>query len=611
MNRVEEQSKQGHATEEEARELMESSRELDWSGRGFIKEMFLGKYHYDWVHPFPSPAMRPEFVEFMAKMRAFFDEKVDAAAIDLSGEYPPEVVAGLKELGAFGMKIPTEYGGLGLSQVEYGLVMELLGQYDGSIVALLSAHQSIGVPQPVKLFGTPEQKKRFLPRCAAGAISAFALTEPQVGSDPAKLASTAVLSEDGTHYVLNGTKLWCTNGTIAELMVVMARHPDTKKISAFVVEADSEGIELVTRCHFMGLKALANGVIEFKDVKVPVENRLGREGDGLRIAFTTLNAGRLSIPSGVSGGSRLALETVREFAASRVQWGVPVGKHEAVAHMLSDVTTTTFAIESVARLGNGLGDRKGYDIRLEAAACKEFTTTRHWDLVDTAIQIQGGRGYETDTSLKNRGEKPNGLERMMRDARINRIFEGSSEVMHLFEAREALDKHLAVAGDFVNPKAPMGKKLAALPKMIAFYALWYPALWIGMTFLKYRGNALGSHLRFVERATKRLARGVFHGMVVYQAGLERKQGFLFRAVEIANELFAMSAVISRAETMKKDGAPDADKAIELADVFCQGARRRIQGWFKGMWRNDDDLRAKLGRSIIDDRHVWLEDGFTR
>ena len=595
------------SSEEEARRVAEESRQSEWSGRTFVRELFLGNFGLPLVHPFPAPESDDaEFARFYSDLERFLKNEVDSVEIDQTGEYPEQVVDGLRKLGAFGIKIPKEYGGLGFSVSQYCKTMELIGSYDGNLIALLSAHQSIGVPQPIKLFGTPEQKQKYLPRCAKGAISAFALTEPDVGSDPAKLAATAELSEDGTHYVLNGVKLWCTNGTVADLMVVMARHPDSKKISAFVVEGDSEGFSVETRCHFMGLRALANGLLKFENVKVPVENRLGREGDGLRIAFTTLNAGRLSIPSAVSGGSQLAVTWVREFARDRVQWGVPVGKHEAVSHMLSDVVTNAWVIQSVARLGHGMADRKGYDIRLEAAACKEWCTTRHWDLVDTAIQIKGGRGYETEWSLQNRGEEPTALERMMRDARINRIFEGSSEVMHLFEAREALDKHLKVAGDFVNPKAPMGKKLAALPKMIAFYALWYPSLWVGLTFLEYRGNPMGKHLRYIERATKRLARAVFHGMVRYQAGLERKQGVLFRAVEVANELFAMSAVISRGETMKEQGDPEADKALELADVFCRSAERRIHDWLRDMWKNDDPVRAKLGRSVIEGRHEWVE-----
>ena len=204
----------------EARRVAEESREKVWSGQSFMRDVFLGNFRIDLLEQLSlGEPNRPEFWEFYSKLDDFLRDKVDSAEIDATGEYPPEVVRGLAELGAFGMKIPKEYGGLGLTHPEYVRVLELLGGYDGNVAALLSAHQAIGVPQPVKLFGTEEQKNRFLPRCARGAISAFALTELAAGSDPARLATTAELSEDGEHYVLNGQKLWCTNGTLAELKI--------------------------------------------------------------------------------------------------------------------------------------------------------------------------------------------------------------------------------------------------------------------------------------------------------------------------------------------------------------------------------------------------------
>jgi alkylation response protein AidB-like acyl-CoA dehydrogenase len=508
------------------------------------------------------------------------------------------------------MKIPTKYGGLGFTNGEYNRVMTILGSVDGNLGALLSAHQSIGVPQPLKLFGTEDQKKKYLPRCAAGEISAFALTEQNVGSDPARLATTAEKTPAGDAYVLNGSKLWCTNGTLAKLLVVMAVDPKTRKISAFVVETAWKGVSVEQRCHFMGLRALANAVISFKDVRVPAENLIGAEGRGLKIALTTLNDGRLSIPNTSVGTAKACLAIVRKWGNERVQWGRPVGEHEAIAHMIADMAARTYAMESVANLATEMSDRGGYDIRLEAAAAKEWNTFRAWEIVDDTMQIRGGRGYETERSLAQRGEEPVGVERMMRDYRINKIFEGSTEIMHLFMAREMVDKHLQVAGAIIDPEKGLGQKLAALPGMAAFYAWWYPSRFLGWgLWPRYASfGRLASHLRFVERSSRRLARQSFHGMLVYQARLQRKQAFLFRLVDIANELFAMAASVSRARALSDAGGPEAAPAQDLADQFCRSSRRRVRRLFRDLWSNDDALRYRGALDVLRGRHTWLERG---
>jgi hypothetical protein len=597
-------------TEEESRQLAEQARQTEWEGRGFLRDLFLGNFQLDLVHPFPlSREDRPEFARFYEALRAFLRDEVDSVAIDQTGEYPEQVVDGLRKLGAFGMKIPKEYGGLGFTVSEYCKVMEMVGSADGNVSALLSAHQSIGVPQPLKLFGTPAQKKKYLPRCAAGAISAFALTEPHVGSDPASLSTTA--ERDGDHFVLNGEKLWCTNGTLAELLVVMARHPETKKISVFVVETDWPGVKVEYRCGFMGLKALANGVISFRDVRVPRENLIGEEGKGLKIALITLNTGRLTLPAVCAGIAKQSLEICRGWSNARHQWGVPIWKHEAIAHDIADMAATTFAMDSLAKLSSQMADRGGYDIRLEAAAAKEWNTVRAWEIADRTLQIRGGRGYETERSLHGRGETPIPVERTLRDCRINLIFEGSSEIMHLFMAREAVDKHLQVAGAMIDPKHGVKEKLAALPKILAFYAAWYPPLWLrGLaTPFRYREfGPLGGHLRFVERSCRKLARESFHGMAVYQAKMERKQGFLFRCVDVVMELFAMAASASHARQLERDGAPEAARAVALADLFCRESRRKVRRLFQDLWSNDDARKNHLAASVMQGEHTWLEQG---
>jgi alkylation response protein AidB-like acyl-CoA dehydrogenase len=575
-----------------------------------MRELFLGRLRLDLVHPYPLPGPeRAEFTAFYAALSRFLREEVDSAEIDASGEYPPHVLAELRRLGAFGMKIPKQYGGLGFTNAEYQKVMQLIGARDANLVALLSAHQSIGVPQPLKLFGSDALKKKYLPRCARGEISAFALTESEVGSDPARLSTTAEKAADGG-YVLNGTKLWCTNGTLAKLFVVMAMDPATHRISAFVVEAGWPGVTVEHRSRFMGLRALANGVIRFDNVRVPAENLIGAEGKGLKIALTTLNDGRLSIPNSAVGSARTCLEISRTWASTRVQWGRPVGRHDAVAQKIAAMTANVYAMDSIAQLATAMADRGGYDIRLEAAACKEWNSARGWEIVDDTMQIRGGRGYETERSLAGRGEAPIGVERIMRDFRINKIFEGSSEIMHLFMARELVDKHLQVAGALAQPDKSLRARLAALPRMVLFYLWWYPTRWLGWgRWPRYSEfGALAAHLRFVDRSARKLARECFHGMLRFQTRLQHKQAFLFRLVDVANELFAMAASVSRAHALKGAGAAEAAEAADLARVFCAISRRRVKQLFGELWRNDDALRYRTAVQVLEGRHRWLEEG---
>ncbi|NLU69707.1 acyl-CoA dehydrogenase family protein [Streptomyces sp. HNM0574] len=597
----------------EAREVAEAARERGWRRPSFAKELFLGRFRLDLIHPQPEPD--PEDVrrgeEFLAVLREFARTRIDAAAIERDARIPDDVIRGLREIGALGMKVGTEYGGLGLTQVYYNRALALVGSVSPAVGALLSAHQSIGVPQPVKLFGTPEQKAAFLPRCARSDISAFLLTEPDVGSDPARLATTA--ERDGEDYVLDGVKLWTTNGVIADLLVVMARVPEGEGsggITAFVVEAGAEGVTVEHRNAFMGLRGLENGVTRFHRVRVPAANRLGQEGDGLRIALTTLNTGRLSLPASCVGAGKLCLKIAREWGGERVQWGRPVARHEAVAGKVSFIAATTFALEAVVELASRMADEERHDIRIEAALAKLYGSEMAWLMADELVQIRGGRGFETADSLRARGERGVPAEQILRDLRINRIFEGSTEIMHLLIAREAVDAHLAVAGDLVDPRSTPAAKRRAAVAAGGFYARWLPQLVTGAGQRpgSYREfGDLAPHLRYVERAARRLARRTFYGMSRWQGRMETKQGFLGRVVDIGAELFAMSAACVRAEQLRREGG-DAVSARRLAHVFCHQSRLRTETLFTRLSTNTDTLDTHLTDSVLTGTHTWLEHG---
>jgi alkylation response protein AidB-like acyl-CoA dehydrogenase len=609
--------KEGSAGKRAALELAEEAREDLHAHTTFAGSLFLGRTPWDLIHPFPAPAPAEAAAAdaFLARLGEVLRREIDPERVDLDEEIPDAAVAALKDIGAFGIKIPREYGGLGLGQVAYTRAALLAGSHCASTTAFLSAHQSIGLPQPLKLFGTPEQKKRYLPRLAAGALSAFALTEEGAGSDPARMETTAVPTADGRGWILNGTKLWCTNGTRAELLVVVAKTPAVEeggrrrdRFTAFIVDGRAPGLRVEHRCRFMGMRGLYNAALSFKDLAVPAEDRLGPEGRGMKLALTTLNTGRLTLPAAATGVAKRCLGIARTWGAERVQWGAPVGSHAAVADKIGRMAATVLAMEAMTLLTSGLVDAERGDIRIEAGMCKMWATEALWDVVNDCLQVRGGRGYETGASLRARGEKDHPVERMLRDARINTVFEGSSEILRLFLAREALDPHLGVAGDVLNARLPAGRRARGALRAGLHYAAWYPS-----TFWPFGGSPAGMapplarHAAGVGRGSRRLARRLFHAMAARGPALEREQVLLGRFVDAGTELFARAATLSYADHLLRGGAPAAD-LLPLVDLFCEGSVLREERALRGVRRNADAAALREAARVLAGRHRWLEAG---
>lgn len=608
----------------EALELAEASRESQWSYPSFVRELFHGNLPWHLIHPFPEQSEEDKKIgsEYLNKLKDFLLKHLDPDEVDRTGLIPDEVIKGLVDMGAFSMKVSKDYDGLGLSQVNYNRAIHLIASFCGSTAVLLSAHQSIGVPYPLSLFGTEEQKKKYLPRFRKGDISGFALTEPGAGSDPHCMTTTATPTEDGKYYLINGEKLWISNGNIADILVVMCLTPpkiergkEKKQITAFIVETNTPGFQPAYRCSFMGLHGVQLGLLKFNNLKVPKENILLGEGQGLKLAFVTLNTGRLTVPAAVTGMSKWCLAVSRKWANERKQWGGPIGEHQAVADKLAAMAANTFAMDAVTWLTSHMADEKKLDIRLEASMAKLFCTEASWKVIDDTFQVRGGRGFETAPSLKGRGEAGYAVERAFRDSRVNLIIEGTSEIMRLFIAREALDPHLKRIQALLSSKYSILKKIKAAFSAGLYYSFWYPRLWLPSFNLKDTQGLpaqLKVHIKFAQAASKRLAREIFLNMLIYQQRLEAKQNILARFVDIGVDLFVISSVCSYAASLaKQKGTPSSASPIELAELFCLQAKTRIARNFQDVRHNDDKMISAIAKKFLSGSYEWLENEIIR
>lgn len=519
----------------------------------FGSELFHGRLRVDLVDPIHDEP-DPEGEAFLTRLREFCTEKVNSSQIERDARIPDEVINGLKDIGAFAIKLPKQYGGLGLSAPYYHRALMLVGTTHSSLGELIGAHQAIGLTQPIRLFGTEEQKNEFLPRCVRE-ISGFILTEPDIGNDPFRMHTTATPTEDG--YVLNGLKSWATNGVLADLMVVMAMAPEG--MSAFIVDMTAPGVTVENRNQFLGLRGLENAVIRLHDVKVPTLNRIGPEGKGLEVALAAQDTGRMSMPAVCAANAKWSLKIAREWSRVRVQWDKPIGEHEAVATKIAFIAATAFALEAMVEV-TGRQAEPGIDAEL----AKLFASEKAWQVADELLQIRGGRGYETAESAAARGERGVPVEQQLRDLRIGRIFDGSTEALRGFIADAALNTPADTASQ--SPQE------------------------------------LNEHLKFAKRAAEELSRHLEEAQTRWGEKLPDHQMLIGRLVDVAAELYAMTTSCVYATTAQPVTAQ------ELADLFCRQSRTRVAELFDRLNRNTDTPDREVAAKVLADRYLWLEEG---
>ena len=568
----------------------------------FGKSLFFGEILEDQIFPYPElDREQRDTVKSVADAVRKYLSTIDAAKLDRAGEMPSDVLQTLRELGLFGLIVPQEYGGIGLSNTGYARIMEEVASWDASIAVTIGAHSSIGF-KGLLLFGTREQKERWLPRLATGeTIAAFCLTEPGSGSDAFSIRTRAEKSADGSHYVLNGEKIWITNGGIADFFTVFAKTtPDTPqqkgRISAFIVTRDLGGVSHGPHEDKMGIRASSTTTVRFEDVRVPKENLLGEEGKGFKIAMSILNHGRTGLGAGAVGGQKRILQLAAQHANERKQFGRPIGSFGLVKDKIGRMATRLYASESLVYLVSATIDRGGVDYSLEGAATKVFNSEALWVAADEALQIAAGMGYMR--------EQP--YERILRDVRINRIFEGTNEILRLYVGLTGVQKpgeYLQGLGkDLANALNDPIKSLGVLRN----YGLRKVRQTIpyGRTQISKAHESLRKQVANVEDAVQQLALQSETVLRRYGRQIVEKQFATRRLADVAIDLMAMLAVISRTtRIIESRGLAASQQELDLAIAFCTDAHHRVQQNFHAAGHNnDEEIKAIADRTLAAGRY---------
>jgi acyl-CoA dehydrogenase family protein 9 len=548
-----------------------------------MKSLFFGEIREDLIFPYPrlTGDTNENVAMILDSVQKFAKDRVKTAEWDEKGEMPREIVDELAQLGLLGMAVPEELGGLALPQLAYARVFQEVAGIDGSLAVTMGAHQSIGY-KALLLFGSDEQKKKYLPRLASGElIACYCLTEPGSGSDAASIKTKAVLSDDGKYFTLNGSKLWITNGGIATFMTIFAKTDAVEngqkkeKVTCFLLELPAEGVSHGPAEHKLGIRSSWTNAITFENVKIPIENAVGGVGQGFKVAMGVLNHGRMGLAAGCVGGAKKAIEAAITHANERVQFQKKIGEFGMIQEKIGRMITNCYAAESMAFMTTSLIDRGDVDYSIESACAKIFCSEMLWEAVDENLQIWAGSGYMKEYPY----------ERWLRDARINRIFEGTNEILRAFIALTGM-------------QGP-GQELAGLAE-----AIKYPLKGLGLVsdfaVRKIKQNVVGESITKAHPSMKKMAGMLEEYAVEFSTQIEvllRRHGKQIhlrqfaqkRIADIAIDFYAMACVLSRvSRALQEKGADQCEMELAIAEAFFTRANRRVRGNFKSIDRNDDD-----------------------
>lgn len=615
-------------------ERIEEARER-FTGQSFMAGLFAGKPDFSLLlMPEESPEEKAAWEEFRLRLETFLTTQVDPDEIERTAKIPNSVLKGLFALGAFGMKIPRQYGGLGFSYTNYGRALMLMASWSNALALTVAVPQSIGIAMPILMFGNEEQRRTYLPLVAREAVSAFALTEPITGSDAANIATEAILDPCGTMFVVNGEKLWCTNGPIARYITLIARVP-AKRIrqngqamwmpvpsgkgaddhiqTAFILDMQTPGVRIRQHCQFEGCRGLENAHMTFTDVHIPKENVIGEVGRGLKYALTILNVGRaVSIPAICLGMAKQAWQPTLDRANQRLTFQKPLGTRQTQRVRLGRMASNLFAMEALAFTAWQMADQHTYDVRIEAAMAKLFCSEKTIQFLKNAQIIFGGMGYETADSKRLRGEPAFGIEQLVRDAEMYRIGEGATDILRPFVAREGLNMHLERAGHLFDGRTTWAHRFTELRQLLKFYAPWYTSQWAGRPLPprpELQHPRVRSKLLFVERTSRRLARTIFYAMLLHRKALQDDQGRQNRIEMVGEDLLVIAATALYAEVQER--TTSRSEVWDLTEETFLEAKQRVGHNIRELIRNQDVGVAAIGGKALSGEYPSLSRGIIR